>query len=550
MIKKMIGIVFAAVIVATAVLPVAHAAPTATAAISVSPTTVTVGANVTVVVKLSVSGGAIGAADAEIEYDDSLLDYSSSQSGDFDSNGTGGKVRMSYFARDGVGKQTLSQTLTFKSKKTGSGTVKVKITSMADGNASTLTPPSDKSASVNVQNPQKSSNNNLSKVDIGVADSSNKPLKYKLAPSFSPSVVTYTLTVPHNTDTVTINGTAADSKAKSNTTGDYKITGEKGQKKVTVTAENGAVKVYTFNIVKEKNSSSQGGGQTSSSGSTSSSSASSNTSSEPAPADDLTVTVDGKEMKVLADVTGIKAPSGFNATISTFNGVEIPAFESSDGKMILVALSDGKDSALYIYRRETIEFSLPVNYKYGDNEYLLDSVLYYIKQPSGSSTSEIEIGGVKLSSFIFGEYGEFALVWGVRLGEGSGLYVYDTTEKTLQRYYGDTVGASSGNNGNDGVDRADVDPLASKRTVGLATFAATVAALTAAVLAAVVAIIAQAGKIKTLKEVGNASPYTVEHFSGDSVLKDDSALKNTDMTEAEDKNDLNADNKDDGAGDQ
>ncbi len=95
-----------------------------------------------------------------------------------------------------------------------------------------------------------------------------------------------------------------------------------------------------------------------------------------------------------------------------------------------------------------------------------------------------------------------------------------------------------------------MDPLASKRTVGLATFAATVAALTAAVLAAVVAIIAQAGKIKTLKEVGNTSPYTVEHFSGDSVLKDDSALKNTDMTEAEDKNDLNADNKDDGAGDQ
>lgn len=87
-----------------------------------------------------------------------------------------------------------------------------------------------------------SSNNNLSslKASVGTFDI-----------TFDKDVTVYTLTVPYDTESVILSGSLEDITSTIDGLIEYKLTDDKTTANITVTAEDGSIKVYTVYIVKE-----------------------------------------------------------------------------------------------------------------------------------------------------------------------------------------------------------------------------------------------------------------------------------------------------------
>ncbi|MDR3328816.1 MAG: cadherin-like beta sandwich domain-containing protein, partial [Prevotellaceae bacterium] len=75
---------------------------------------------------------------------------------------------------------------------------------------------------------------------------------YSIAPTFSASVTSYTLTVPNATNSITVNATAADGKAKSVAgTGAKSLNVGSNTYNIVVTAEDNSSKTYTITVTRE-----------------------------------------------------------------------------------------------------------------------------------------------------------------------------------------------------------------------------------------------------------------------------------------------------------
>ena len=76
-------------------------------------------------------------------------------------------------------------------------------------------------------------------------------LEGKLSPIFAPGVVNYTVKVAHDVEKLTVNATANDEKATVVVSGTELAEEGNGVVTVTVTAENGDVRVYTITVTRE-----------------------------------------------------------------------------------------------------------------------------------------------------------------------------------------------------------------------------------------------------------------------------------------------------------
>lgn len=400
-------------------------------AVSVSSSEVSVGSSVNVTVKYSVSDTDIGALDGKITYNSGVLEYKSSD-GSIAANGSGGVINLSYFAKDS-GTKSVSVTLEFKAVGTGSAQISVNTASdsFVNFDMESIGAPGNKSVTVQVKDNAKSSNANLKSIDIGVADSSGKSLKYSLSPNFSSGTVNYTLKVPENTATVSLSGHADDSAASCAVSGPYKFTANTGTKKITVTAEDGTQKVYTFNVVRNTAETVSG----------------TESKEQPSSSDEiekaLGIVVDDQQYNILTDFTGITAPPGFSEDISDYNGIDIPVMISSDKKTMLVAVIDGTEPAFFIYHKQTIDFSPYKKTTIGTVEYVLDDAMYYADMLENYISKTITIGEVELKAYTVSSDSDFYLVWAIK-NDGIGcLYIYDGAENTIQRYNnGFTVSAN------------------------------------------------------------------------------------------------------------
>ena len=72
-----------------------------------------------------------------------------------------------------------------------------------------------------------------------------------LTPSFSRDTETYDLIVDTSVSSVTVQATAADSKATVSGTGSIALNGDSTDIQVTVQAENGAVRTYTIHVARQ-----------------------------------------------------------------------------------------------------------------------------------------------------------------------------------------------------------------------------------------------------------------------------------------------------------
>ena len=359
------------------------------ASISVAGTTSTgtVGGNITVGVTISEASG-LGSWEYSLDYDSSKLQLLS-----------GNTHVVGYVDREGQTSQ--SYTYTFRVKGTGSTTISVVNTAIASWDE-VVTSPTD-STTINLISRGEveknySSDNNLASLEVE---------GYTLSPEFNKNTTNYKVEVDSDTTSVNVKATANDSKARISGIGDIEVGEGANTINVVVEAENGSTKTYTIVVnVKEK--------------------------------DPINVKVDKEDLSVVRKSDELKdlVKDYYVETTVKINDEEVPAYKIEALDLTLVALKDDKGNIKF-YTYDDGKYSLYQELSGGNlTIHLLDKGKY----PANYKKYTVTIEGVEYTVYKLNKKSKYYLVYGENVETGKkGLYLYDSVDKSVQRYYTEEV---------------------------------------------------------------------------------------------------------------
>jgi len=378
-----------------------------------SEETVSKGDSVSAVV--SVSGDAISSFTMDVSYTSSVLEFTGASGM---ANGGGGNVRISFTGPGSV-------TLNFTAIANGTASVSTSGNECYDINLNQLSV-SHAGASMTVSTPEATTekkteknseedpnNNTTEEKDDGrskncyLAALSVSP--GNLSPSFSKDNTAYSVQVDKDVTSLVVSATPEDDKSETYVSGADSLSPGLNSVRVTVTAENGAVKVYTITV--------QCGDEK----------------------DPYQVMIDGISWTIERSLD-IEAPEGFTDGKVTFKGEEIDCLVSPNGKISILPLSNGEDVAWFIYDAKDTKFTPYVEYSAAFARFLILELPDNVKAPEGYQPTEITIGNNKVKAFTDGSKDGFYLVYAVNIDNkketDAGFYLYDSVEDTYMRFPG------------------------------------------------------------------------------------------------------------------
>ena len=405
-----------------------------------------VGSSVNVSVRVTSSGGAIGSAKITLQYDPSALEFK----GGGNATGGSGGVRLVGYG-DGSTKM-LNYSLSFKILKAGTHKISVascdavnadeEALNLSSGSASVTGKSTgnddnenDKPSDDNGEDGERSDNTRLSSLQISPG---------KLSPQFSPEVTSYKTTVDKDVKDIAISAVPESKSANTSVEGATDLKEGSNQVTITVTAENGASTTYIILVnrggKKEEN--------------------------EAKPMDGLKLNMGGKVMEFSADFKADMIPKGFEKTTLTFNDQQILGLKASKGEMLLGYLIDQESGKghFYICNTSMTEFYPFVQIMAGENKFVIPMPLdENWHSPEGFQPSELDLDEQKLSVYQaqeedekeIGQVGflepmtvhakgsqdsvavaksDFYLMYAMNEQGETNWYLYDSKEKTVQRY--------------------------------------------------------------------------------------------------------------------
>lgn len=362
-----------------------------------APSSVYVGDTVKVSVTVS-SGSSLGNWNYIISYDDSILEYVT----------TDADTAQSVFGEASNGGQTsATNTWTFRAKSSGSASFNVSSISVISwddfsemsigGSTSTsisvIKPSSGGSGGSNgggYSNYNYSDDNNLSSLNIEGFDI-----------KFDSSVTEYSITVPNDTKKVTVGASANDGNAYVEGIGDYDVKEGNNEINIVVTAENGDTKVYKINVVVKE-------------------------------LDPIEVKIDDKTYTVIRKEKKLpKANSTYKVSTILIKGETVPCYHSEIADIYLIGLVDGEGkSALYNYDSKNDKFSVYNEINIGG---LYISLIDTNEVPVGYKAGMVKIGEKEYNGFL--KDGAYSLLYGINLETGEkNYYSYDASESTIQKF--------------------------------------------------------------------------------------------------------------------
>ena len=349
---------------------------------------VVVGNRVTLTVTLSSSTPMIS-WEMNLNYDSSYLELVSTNS---ENNGT--KMVNS----SATGTKTKTYTFTFRAKKTGSTTVKVntydayafddlsKMSLSSSGKTVRIITQEELEASY-------SKDNNLKSLAVE---------GFELTPAFSKDVTEYSVVVPENTTSITINAEENDSAASITGAGVQTVTPGTNTFSIVVRAENGAEKTYTLTVeVKDANP--------------------------------INVEIGDETLTVVKIKEYLPVPNAYQETTVNISDFEIPAYTSEFTGFTLVGLKDEDGNInLYIYNKEDNTYEIY-------NELKLSNLTIYPmntdKVLDGYKSGTITINDVDVKAFYVSDDARFAIIYGKNVETGEeGFYKYDKNDQTAIKY--------------------------------------------------------------------------------------------------------------------
>ena len=387
-------------------------AQAANVVIALSASTVRVGNNVTATI--SVSGSDISAYTIYVSYNSSVLQYNSA-SGSAIVNGGGGTVTAS-------GTSAGSFSISFTAIANGSGSITTSGSDVYDinGNAISI---SHAGATVTVATASNNgdTNNGNATTEAGEttetteddgrsADCDLASLQVSpgtLTPAFSADRTTYSLQVDEDVTSVVVSASAADGNATTSVSGANSIQKGKNTVRVTVTAENGAVKVYTINV--------QAGEDVG----------------------DPVATIDGKEYSFVMNEDGLEAPEGFTAGTTTYKDWDVLSYESPNKKITVVCLKDEDgENHWFIMDAEKDVFTPYQEYSSQYNRYIITAVPDGVAIPDGFKETTLKIGDNSVIAYQSDDIADkdLYLVYAINVEGEEGFYEYDAKEQAFLRY--------------------------------------------------------------------------------------------------------------------
>ena len=297
-----------------------------------------------------------------------------------------------------TGKETSkTYTFVFKAKKSGTPTVKFNINNAYNWDEKKITYSSpSKSVKIITQAQLEASyskNNNLS--SLGVTG-------YSLSPKFAPSVTSYTVLLPANTEKITITGKKADSSASIEGLGTKTVVDGSNTIKIKVTAENGSTKTYTINAVVEE-------------------------------LNPINVTLNDNEYTVIRKAKLLENPnSSFIESTTTINNETVPSLLNEKANITLVGLKDLEGNIeLYIYNETENTYT-----KY--NQHSFTNLTLYIEDKeleTYSKKEEITIDEKTFNVYTIKNDSTYYYFYAVNLETGiESIYRYEKDENTVQKY--------------------------------------------------------------------------------------------------------------------
>ena len=389
----------------------------ATVTIALSASSISIGNSVTATI--SVNGSDISAYTIYVSYDSSILEFSSA-SGSAQANGGGGTLVIS-----GTGAGSVSATFTAVANGTASistsgsevyninleqiaishagvtVTVATADNSNADGSENN-DGDSDSTTATTESNDDneddRSSNCNLSSLQISPGT---------LQPEFSPNTTSYYVQVDEDVTSMVVSATTEDSKATTDVWGANLIEPGENTVQITVTAENGAVKVYSIRVVAGED------------------------------LGDAAATIDNVLYTFVNSEDGLEVPEGFSSTKMKYKDWEVLAFESPNKKIKIVCMTDENNEYYWFIYDEKTDSFVPYNeYSSNYNRYIIVPIPEGVTIPEGFAEKQISINNNKITAYQSTDIDDknLYLVYAINLSGSEGFYMYDSTEGAFMRY--------------------------------------------------------------------------------------------------------------------
>ena len=397
-------------------------AATGTASLKADISSVKVGEQVKLTITYTSSS--VGGGVAFLKYDDKVFGLDSlSGSGTYNSDAAG---LIKYTFADSSKKSSYSFTCTFKAKQAGS--CKFELTSQDlitfDEEPFTV---GVQSVSVTATNPTLSANANLASI---------KPSSGTLTPKFSPNVTNYTISVPYTTTSLTLSVTTQDKGAKTSVSGKNTLAVGKNTQVITVTAPRGATKKYPVVINRSANQTTTTNGT----GTT--------TTTTTAPQEDpLEVEVGGVMMTVSDTQPDASLPDGFKWTHITINNISVSAAVNEKTNITLVYLIDpqSENAAFYIYDEVAETFAAFRPLAVSGGNYILREMPTGLTPPARAVKGVYTFGSTEHTVYQFEDTAleDIVLVYATSPAGKTGLFVYDTTDGSMQLYREITAAADT-----------------------------------------------------------------------------------------------------------
>jgi|GEM_PF-213117 len=397
--------------------------------IALSASSVSIGQSVTATV--SVSGSTISAYTLYVSYSSDILQYSSGSGATI--NGGGGAITIS---GTGAGSSTLS----FSAIANGSASIATSGEDFFDINynylsvshasvlvtvqtteATTQATTESTTEATTKQDSTESSEDDTEATTEDTTEDTTEELSSdyllsslaispgELSPEFDPYTAAYDVTLEAGTTSVIVSAETSSDKATVNVAGSKSLVDGKNTVTVTVTAENGAVKIYTLNV--------QVGDVV----------------------DTDTVTIGDVTYTIVKDGYYPDYPQDFTYADISYKGEQIQGCTSANGKLSLLCLMDeGGNKAWYIYDDIEDTFTLYKEYTANDARYVILPKPIEIAVPDGYKPTTLTIGeedeAVSYEAYTDGASDDIYLIYAMNVNGDAGFYFYDKLEGSFMRF--------------------------------------------------------------------------------------------------------------------
>lgn len=380
------------------------------AVISFSDPDTKVGDTFNVNVKITSTDGTLGSSKMMLKYDSSVIEFQ----GGSNASGGAGAVKLSGSV-DSTNAKSVTYQLKFKALSEGSTTIKVDDYEVYDANSKNVDVSKVGKSSIRVKKGSGSTSGKTALKTLKVSSGS-------LSPAFSPDITSYTVNVGEDVTDFTVNAEAEDSSSKVHITGDTILKDGVNTVECEVSSPDGAsTRKYIITVNK-------GAAATASSGEKT---ASAVLSSEKA-------TVDSTEYTVAQSFDSKLIPAGFEEGSVEYKSASIMCAKTES--LCLLYLVDAAGTGnFYIYDQQTDAFSPFVTINVTEKSIVVLAPDDTVAIPKGFSQTTIQLNGnyevVGWTPDSGESSSDYCLVYGMNSAGEKGLYSYDLSEKTMQRYF-------------------------------------------------------------------------------------------------------------------